>query len=155
MIERKKATNKREVSTQRITQTTLTLSSNLVIPAGTHICFPAGPMSRDPDLVSNEPATYDPFRWCPTTNPNATNPGTGSGNRLVSISPVNTHFGYGRLACPGRFFASNTMKAILSRLLAEYDLVLVGGKRPANIWLGEQIMPAMGGMVQIRERQVS
>ena len=36
-------------------------------------------------------------------------------------------------ACPGRFFATNVLKATLSRLLLEYDFKLPDGKdRPVN-----------------------
>lgn len=36
-------------------------------------------------------------------------------------------FGYGRHACPGRFFAANEIKLILARLLLDYDVSMPEG----------------------------
>jgi cytochrome P450 len=111
------------------------------------ICFPSGPVARDPAFLPDA-HVYDAFRWC--RDPEARN------KKLVSISTTNFHFGYGRLACPGRFFSSNTMKAVLSRFIAEYDMRFENEHqaRPANIRFGEQIMPSMWTKVLIRKREV-
>ncbi|GME62479.1 Cytochrome P450 [Neofusicoccum parvum] len=47
----------------------------------------------------------------------------GSGNRWQFISTSADHmgFGYGRQACPGRFFASNQIKIAIVHLLLNYD----------------------------------
>lgn len=111
------------------------------------ICFPSGPVARDPALLPDA-HVYDAFRWCRDPE--------GSNKKLVSISTTNFHFGYGRLACPGRFFSSNTMKAVLSRFIAEYDMRFESEHqaRPANLRFGEQIMPSMWTKVLIRKREV-
>ena len=36
-------------------------------------------------------------------------------------------FGFGRHACPGRFFAANEIKLILARLLLDYDIRMPPG----------------------------
>jgi cytochrome P450 len=36
-------------------------------------------------------------------------------------------FGFGRHACPGRFFAANEIKLILSRILLDYDIKMPDG----------------------------
>ncbi|KAF9891035.1 hypothetical protein FE257_005294 [Aspergillus nanangensis] len=136
-----------EVSTQRVAKVPFTFSDGFTVPKGAQICFPAGPMSRDNDLTPDALA-YDAFRWC--KNPKST------GTSLVSVGYTNIHFGYGRLACPGRFYAANTTKAILSRLLVEYDIEYQPGRRerPKHLRIGEQIMPSMSITVLIRERGV-
>ncbi|KAL2846134.1 cytochrome P450 [Aspergillus pseudoustus] len=137
-----------EVNIQRVTKEHLTFSDGLTIPANTHICFAAGPLSRDPSNVpypNLDPSTFDGFRWC--RDPYAKN------NKLVSTTAANLHFGFGRQACPGRRFAANTSKAILSRLLIEYDMKFEEGRegnRPMNIRNGEQIMPNFYARVLIR-----
>ncbi|KAL4936006.1 hypothetical protein BDV06DRAFT_217007 [Aspergillus oleicola] len=152
-----------EVNVQRLAKETFIFPDGFIVPKGTHIVFPAGPLSRDPALISN-PETFDGFRWCksPETNTNTdsgTETDTDSKNEsLVTISPLNLHFGYGRQACPGRHFAVVTSKAILSRLLLDYDLKVLGGqekKRPMNIRNGEQILPNFLTKVLIRKRGVS
>ncbi|KAL3462588.1 cytochrome P450 [Aspergillus heterothallicus] len=137
-----------EVNVQRITKEPLVFSDGLTIPANTHICFASGPLSRDPANLpypNLDPSTFDGFRWCRDLY--------ARNNKLVSMSPSNLHFGYGRQVCPGRHFAANTSKAILSRLLVEYDMKFEEGKegrRPLNIRNGEQIMPNFYATVLIR-----
>ncbi|KAJ5104629.1 hypothetical protein NUU61_001976 [Penicillium alfredii] len=169
-----------ELSFHRMIKEPLALSDGLVLPKGTHICFAAGPMSKDASFIRN-PDKFDGFRWCPDasdrnalTSPSATIHDSTSENErphltktpatptptassFVSISPVSMHFGFGRQACPGRFFASNTLKAILSRIISEYDFKLEedqAGKRPANLVVGEHIIPDMSASVLLRKRSI-
>lgn len=53
------------------------------------------------------------------------------------------HFGYGRHACPGRFFAANEIKLILARILLDYDIRMPDGQteRYANINMGTDAFP--------------
>ncbi|THC96877.1 hypothetical protein EYZ11_003647 [Aspergillus tanneri] len=124
----------------------LVLSDSFVLPKGSHICFPSGPMSRDEDIIPDA-MIFDAFRWCRDPN---------SRNYLVTIDRTNMHFGYGRQACPGRFYAVSTIKAILSRFIMEYDFKFEKDlkKRPKNILNGDHIMPNMMTKVHIKERGV-
>lgn len=137
------------VNVHRITRETIIFPDGFIIPKGTYITFPAGPLSRDPSLIDC-PEAFDGFRWC--KDPEARN------QSLVTVNELNLHFGFGRQACPGRHFAANTSKAILSRLLVEYDMKFEEGnegKRPMNIRNGEQIMPNFYTKVLIKKRPVS
>ena len=129
----------------RIVRQPVILSDGLVLPQGAHICFAAGPLCRDDAIIPN-PQPFDGFRWA--QNPNVKT------NSLVSIGPANMHFGFGRQACPGRFFAAYTIKAIMSRVLMEYDFKHEDGgvERPVNIRIGEQIMPNVGANILLRKR---
>ncbi|KAL4778118.1 cytochrome P450 [Aspergillus varians] len=138
-----------EVNIHRIAKETIIFPDGLMIPKGTYICFPSGPLSRDPDLIES-PETFNGFRWCQDPNSRS--------NSLVSINDLNLHFGYGRQACPGRHFAANTAKAILSRLLVEYDMKFEKGKegkRPRNIRNGEQILPNLYTKLLLKKRNVT
>ncbi len=44
--------------------------------------------------------------------------------QFVSVTKENMSFGFGRHACPGRFFAANEIKLILSRIRLHYDMKL-------------------------------
>ncbi|KAL4890149.1 cytochrome P450 [Aspergillus ambiguus] len=136
-----------EVSTQRIAKEPFTFSDGLTISDDLQICFPSGPMARDSTIIPDA-HIYDAFRWC--REPSMTTA------KLVSINETNLHFGYGRLACPGRFFSSGTIKAVISRFLGEYDMRFEKEDqgRPSNLRLGEQIMPSMWTKVLIRKRVV-
>lgn len=163
------------VSFHRIVKQPLTLSDNLVLPNGTHICFPAGPMSKDADYLPN-PEVFDGFRWCqdlqdrhaiPTFCIPASSPFIADGKpaqsfpsssaaSFVSITPANMHFGFGRQACPGRFFAANTIKAILSRIILDYEFRLEDGSagRPKNVVVGEHIIPNSSAKVLFKKRSI-
>ncbi|KAF7716423.1 Cytochrome P450 monooxygenase [Penicillium ucsense] len=166
-----------ELSMHRIVREPLTLSDGLHLPKGIHICFPSGPVSKDPAFVFN-PAVFDGFRWCQdprdrdvlkfsslrssnqigneAKTPNGVNLNATPVTSFISISPANMHFGFGRQACPGRFFAANTIKAILSRLIMEYDFKFENnqvGWRPANIGIGEHVFPNTQTVVLLRRRQ--
>jgi cytochrome P450 len=64
-------------------------------------------------------------------------------NQFVTTNETNLGFGYGKHACPGRFFAANEIKMILARLVLEYDIKMPGEskERHAQIEMGRQSMP--------------
>ncbi|KAJ5803910.1 uncharacterized protein N7518_000213 [Penicillium psychrosexuale] len=164
-----------ELNFHRIVKEPITLHDGLVLPVETHVCFAAGPISKDAAFVK-DPITFDGFRWC--HNPrdrfvltpelaklDAMLNGAGemqaeksaSSAYFVSITNTNMHFGFGLQACPGRFFASNTLKAILSRLILDYEFKFVEdlqGKRPSNLVVGEHILPSMTTEMLFRKRPI-
>lgn len=56
---------------------------------------------------------------------------------------MNLNFGYGRHACPGRFFATNEIKMVLARLILEYDIKMPDGQteRYPQIEMGRMTLP--------------
>ena len=122
----------------------MTLSDGLLLPKGTHICMAAGPISRDPEVVE-DPDVFDAFRF---VKQKAMTSG------FVSTGPNNMHFGLGRYACPGRFFASFVMKLILSRFLMEYEFRFGPGQkeRPKNLLIGDKIVPNVSTPIFIKKR---
>jgi cytochrome P450 len=105
----------------------------------------AGPISMDPSVVK-DPDIFDGFRYY------------GGGDKLnssfVSTGPTGMHFGLGRYACPGRFFATFVMKAILSRFLVEYEFKFGPGqaKRPKNTLIGDKVIPNVSTDVYLQKR---
>jgi cytochrome P450 len=152
---------------------TVPLHDGLILPKGIHVCLAAGPISKDPSFVSS-PMTFDGFRWCRkledryALTSELASSALSNGDSLdhdeyyfnapasfVTVTSTNMGFGYGRQACPGRFFAANTMKAIFSRLILDYEFKFVegkDGKRPANLLVGEHILPSMTSEVLFRKR---
>ncbi|KAI9933238.1 hypothetical protein MW887_007711 [Aspergillus wentii] len=106
------------------------------------------PLCHDPNVVP-EPYPFDGLRWAEDSS-------KGVSTNLVTINSTNMHFGFGRQACPGRFFAANTIKAIMSRLIFEYDFKFQDGMtdRPINIRNGEQTMPNMYTEVFMKKRDI-
>ena len=57
---------------------------------------------------------------------------------------------------PGRFFAANTLKALLAYLLVHYDVKLAGdGSRPANVLYSSVVLPNPAGRLMFRKREVA
>lgn len=81
-------------------------------------------------------------------------PGEAYKHQFATTSNDNLHFGHGRYSCPGRFFASNTIKIIIGTFLMQYDVKLPPGKpRPENWPMHEYVFPNPEAEVMIRKRK--
>lgn len=105
---------------------TVTLSSGQVLPAGSTIEVSAVGVNLD-DEIFPDSEKFDAFRYYRareegTKEKGARSAETVATNQFVSVNPNHLSFGYGRHACPGRFFAANEIKMILSNALLRYDL---------------------------------
>lgn len=56
-------------------------------------------------------------------------------NEFASIESGSLRWGSGRWTCPGRWYASATIKLLLAKLLLNYDMEFPAGKttRPPNV----------------------
>ncbi|KAG8831335.1 hypothetical protein FRC18_006753 [Serendipita sp. 400] len=77
-----------------------------------------------------------------------------------AITPNYLLFGYGRHACPGRFFATMEVKTMVAYLIYHYDIEWaesqskgVEGYRPPDFWIGTSVIPNPKARVKIRERR--
>ncbi|KAK0224132.1 hypothetical protein IW262DRAFT_1269693, partial [Armillaria fumosa] len=59
-------------------------------------------------------------------------------------------FGHGRPACPGRFFAVNELKALMSYVLLNFDVKI--DKFPTPVWFSDNQMPNQSSKVLFRKR---
>lgn len=80
-------------------------------------------------------------------------------NKNQAFATVNSDlmvFGYGKYACPGRFFAANEIKIIFAFLLLQYDFKLVDGKAPEPFLFESQfsLPPDVKVMVRRREAEI-
>lgn len=102
----------------------------------------------DEDTVPNA-QTFDGFRWFRDNKTTAA---------FANTSATNLHFGLGRYACPGRFFAVYMIKAILSRILLDYDFKFeeeARRERPKNILIGDKIVPDVYTRLSFRRRSAT
>ena len=60
-------------------------------------------------------------------------------------------FGYGRHACPGRFFAAAELKLMLALIVMNYDVKLEG-PHPEPVWFMTSCIPNPKGEVLFRKR---
>ncbi|KAF2268140.1 cytochrome P450 monooxygenase-like protein [Lojkania enalia] len=131
----------------------ITLSNGQYLPPGVTIEIPSYAIYRDEQHYPSSSA-FDGFRFSKLRAS-----GTGADharNQFVSTNETNLGFGYGRHACPGRFFAANEIKMILARLVLEYDIANVEGQvgRYDNIEMGKQSTPDPRKLLMFRKASV-
>lgn len=130
---------------------TFTLSNGQIIPAGTTIECPTYAINYD-DTLFEDAKKFDAFRFyklrekatsekdpCQTSD-------ASTQNQFVSVNQSNLAFGYGRHACPGRFFAGNELKLVVSIALLRYELKLAEGSegRYPNMEFAQLVSFPMG-----------
>ncbi|KAF4509818.1 hypothetical protein G6O67_001762 [Ophiocordyceps sinensis] len=131
-------------SFQRKVLQSFTLSNRQVVPAGVMIEIPTVAINSD-TAVFPDADRFDPLRFYKLRK-QAREEGSVEAaalNQFVSISQSSLTFGYGRHACPGRFFAANEMKMIVAHALLKYDFRLSEGscERYPNIEFAAMSLP--------------
>ena len=72
---------------------------------------------------------------------------------IVATSPKFLPFGYGRRACPGRYFAACKLKNMLAHTVLNDDVKMENdGVRPADVWLASSCIPDLKGKVMFCKR---
>ncbi|TVY81918.1 Ent-kaurene oxidase [Lachnellula suecica] len=113
----------------RIVQTPLTLSDGTLLPTGTHLCVASEAISKDLNFAPNA-LEFDGFRYFRKREEAE----EANKHQFAMTDKDHVHFGHGKYACPGRFFASNELKMITALLIMEFDFKYPEGKtRPANL----------------------
>ncbi|KAF1935949.1 ent-kaurene oxidase [Clathrospora elynae] len=118
----------------------ITLSNGQHIPAGALIEVPSAAIYGDSAHYPDSD-TFDGFRSYKLRQSGKA--ADIARNQFVTTNETNLGFGYGRHACPGRFFATNEMKMILARLILDYDIKMPDGQteRYPQVEIGTQSMP--------------
>ncbi|KAH6721744.1 cytochrome P450 [Leptodontidium sp. MPI-SDFR-AT-0119] len=137
------------VSFQRKALRPVTLYDGTILPAGTLIFAPANAISTD-NSIFPDGDTFDGLRFYKLRE---SSPQAKNKHQLTSINSTQLHFGAGRHACPGRWYASAEIKLIIVSLLSKYDIKLKEGeKRPESIKFQHRNAPDPKAQVLIRER---
>ncbi|KAJ4994467.1 cytochrome P450 [Stagonosporopsis vannaccii] len=118
----------------------ITLSNGQYIPPGVIIEVPSQAIYSDASLW---PASdkFDGLRHYKLRRGGSTT--DHARNQFVTTNEQNLAFGYGRHACPGRFFAANEIKMIVAKMVLDYDIIMPDGltERYAQIEIGRTISP--------------
>ncbi|KAI0390655.1 cytochrome P450 [Xylariaceae sp. FL0594] len=140
------------VTFERIITRDWVLSDGFTIPANTTIGVPAHAIANDPNLYP-EPEVFDGLRF-EKMRQAASDPATKGKTLFASANPQSMAFGYGRHACPGRFFAGAEIKAITMYLLNHYDIKLADGQaRPTSTEVETQYLPDHNATILCRKRR--
>ncbi|WQF84272.1 Putative cytochrome P450 [Colletotrichum destructivum] len=138
------------ITFERVVHRPFTLSSGFTIPAHTTIGVPTQAINMDKLLYPN-PETFDPFRFSKLRKEQPEMDGRA---QYVSSSSSSLSFGYGRHACPGRFFAAQEIKAIMAFLLQNFDMRFTSGQsRPESMRVETQFLPDPMATVEFKRRQ--
>ncbi|KAF2131134.1 cytochrome P450 monooxygenase-like protein [Dothidotthia symphoricarpi CBS 119687] len=118
----------------------ITLSNGQYLPPGVTIEAPSHAVYADsqnyPESEKFDGLRHYKLRHSGTVIDNAR-------NQFVTTNETNLGWGYGRHACPGRFFAANEIKMILARLILNYDFKMPDEQteRYPQIEIGKTSMP--------------
>ncbi|KAI0537286.1 cytochrome P450 [Xylaria digitata] len=142
------------ITFERIITEDLRLSDGFVIPAHTTIGVPAQAIAMDPKLFP-DPNTFNGLRFAKIRQ-ETDDPATKGKAQFVAANTQSMAFGYGRHACPGRFFASDEIKAITVYLLNNYDIKFAEGQtRPKSVQVETQFLPDHAATIQCKKRKMS
>jgi cytochrome P450 len=132
---------------RRVASADIELSDGTVIPKDSAVMVSNHKM-WDPTIYPN-PDEYDGYRFLKLRE----KPGHETSAQLVSPSPEHLGFGFGKHACPGRFFATNQIKIFLCHVLLKYDFKLTEGCTPQAMRAGVVLAADPTGKLDIRRRQ--
>lgn len=138
------------VTFERLVTKDYALSDGFVIPKGTTIGVPTQAISMNPDIYE-DPEVFDGFRFIKLReNPEHDD----SKMQYASSNLTNMAFGYGRHACPGRFFASCEIKMIMAYLLLHYEFKFPEGQifRPPSLTFETQYLPDHKCTIMLKRR---
>ncbi|EFE32723.1 cytochrome P450 monooxygenase, putative [Trichophyton benhamiae CBS 112371] len=144
-----------QLAFNRVVRSTLKLSDGTVLPAGTHFNIASDAIMNDPAKLpgGGDPEVFDGFRY-ERLRSDPAHPENANRFQLAMTDSNNLHFGHGKYACPGRFFASNEIKMIITELLLRYDFKYPEGQeRPRSLSADENLYPDPDARVLIRKRE--
>ncbi|KIL60300.1 hypothetical protein M378DRAFT_168328 [Amanita muscaria Koide BX008] len=126
-----------------------TFSNGITIPAGSTVAVPYNAVHTDPDNYP-DPGTFDGFRFEKMREKDSGD----AKHQLTSLGIDYVLFGYGRHACPGRFFVVNEVKVMLAHVLLNYDIKMADGRGLPESWqFGFHAAPDMTAKMMFRNRR--
>ncbi|XEV03383.1 hypothetical protein FSHL1_008670 [Fusarium sambucinum] len=97
---------------RRVNSTGITLDNRIYVPPSVHIEIPMHSIHSD-ETFYKDAGSFKPFRFAD---------GTSDARSDVTLDETFLSFGYGRNACPGRFFGIHIMKVVLAYIITKYDV---------------------------------
>ncbi|KAK9772390.1 putative cytochrome P450 monooxygenase [Seiridium cardinale] len=133
-----------------------TFSDGITLPRGTRVTFPIQAIMNDSQGSLQNATQFDAYRFLHLRDGSSGEDGGGNDYQwsASSISSANLMFGYGKHACPGRYYCIRQAKLIFTKLLVEYDLEwpVAGIERPQREAMEGQFGPNRTQKMRIRRR---
>lgn len=137
---------------KRLFKQPYTFDDGTHVQAGTYVCMPVYAIENDPAKLSS-PQTFDGLRAYRAARQD--NVGSKDEHLFSSPGPDFLNFGYGKMACPGRFFASVVVKMVIVKALTDYEFQFVPGTgRPGNIVAHEFLFTWPWTKMLVRKKKV-
>ena len=134
---------------KRLFKESHTFSNGLHIPQGTYVCVPVFAIENDPEITPN-PQKFDGLRSYRLRQ----RENEKEDHQFSTPEKTVLGFGYGRTACPGRFFASLMIKMTFVKILTEYDFKFLPHQgRPRMVGFHEYLFPLPWVKVLVRRRE--
>lgn len=138
---------------KRLFKQPYTFQDGTHIHAGTYVAMPVFAIENDPEKMPN-PEKFDGLRAYRASREGDV---SSAQEQLFSTPSHNfLNFGYGKTACPGRFFASVVVKMTIVKALTDYEFKFMPGTgRPKNIIAHEFLFTWPWTKMLVRRREKS
>lgn len=130
----------------------LDLGNGIKIPPGMRMVFPTQAIHQDHEFY-HDPLKFDAFRF--SRHFEGLEQTTQKGAQREDLTAITESFlawGYGRGNCPGRWFASQTMKQALAYLILHYEMEVTKGPGQRRA-LQRVMLPPASAALKIRRRR--
>ncbi|EQL03607.1 cytochrome P450 [Ophiocordyceps sinensis CO18] len=118
------------MSVRRCALKPFSLSDGTKVAPGEWACAPSGAINTSAEHYPR-PEEFSGFRFVdPAELPGASAPTQPKPSKLTDVDYTFLMWGTGRMACPGRYYASAFMKVVVAQLLLNYDFTLVNPEAP-------------------------
>lgn len=124
------------------------------LPQGTTLCISGWGLHHD-ESVYPSPSDFTPERFLRLPNKVVGDEMPAAGQ--AAAAEADQHFaawGIGKHACPGRFFAVDLIKIIITHVLVDYEVKPLR-ERPENVWIEYNVIPPPTATLSIRRRKAS
>lgn len=134
---------------KRLFRADYTFENGTHVSKGAYVCMPIYAIENDAENTVH-PESFDGLRNYRLRQRKA----ESEEHQFISAEPTCLNFGYGKSACPGRYFAALVLKMLFVKLLSEYDFqFLPGAGRPKNVLVHEFLFPWPWDRMLIRRRE--